>query len=95
MKHCVSKQSSRKCHVTLPCDFNPDGEQDIYCGNHACVQAFTLACEFMYTGAIEALEDAEVAVNVWMVGVSLAIHGLATYCHTRCACIYTLYILTP
>lgn len=49
------------------------------------MQAFTLACEFMYTGGIEELEDAEVAINVWMVGAALEIHGLTRYVHRRSA----------
>ena len=58
------------------------------------VQAFTLACEFMYTGSIEALEDAEVAVNVWMVGASLQIHGLPRYAHRRSALDLFMFIVS-
>ena len=47
--------------------------------SHFLLQAFTLACEFMYTGKILALEDAEAAMNVWMVGTALKIQGLAAY----------------
>jgi hypothetical protein len=47
------------------------------------VQAFTLACEYMYTGRIEALEDAEVAINVWMVASALVISSLPQYVHKR------------
>lgn len=43
------------------------------------MQAFTLVCEFMYTAEIEALEDAEVAINVWMVGSALFVRGLPDY----------------
>jgi hypothetical protein len=45
----------------------------------AGVQAFTLVCEFMYTGMIENLEDAEVAINVWMVGSALFVRDLSDY----------------
>lgn len=46
-------------------------------------QAFTLACEFMYTADIEDLEDAEVAINVWMVASALVIRDLPRYVHAR------------
>lgn len=47
------------------------------------MQAFTLACEFMYTAEIEELEDAEVAINVWMVASALVIRDLPRYVHAR------------
>lgn len=47
------------------------------------VQAFTLACEFMYTAEIEELEDAEVAINVWMVASALVIRDLPRYVHAK------------
>lgn len=43
------------------------------------VQAFWLACEFMYTGKILEIKDAEVAMNLWMIAGSLQIHGLPAY----------------
>jgi hypothetical protein len=49
----------------------------------AVMQAFTLACEYMYTGKIETLEDAEVAINVWMVASSLLIRDLPKYALRR------------
>lgn len=46
-------------------------------------QAFTLACEFMYTAEIEELEDAEVAINVWMVASALVIRDLPRYAYGK------------
>jgi hypothetical protein len=43
------------------------------------VQAFMLCCEFMYTGNVDVLEDAEVAINVWMVASALQIRGMPDY----------------
>eukprot|EP00892_Ulva_mutabilis_P005119 jgi/Ulvmu1/297/UM001_0301.1 len=46
-------------------------------------EAFTLACEFMYTAEIDELEDAEVAINVWMVASALSIRNLPAYAHGK------------
>jgi hypothetical protein len=47
------------------------------------MQAFTLTCEFMYTGQIDALEDAEVAINVWMVSAALCVRGVPDYVYSK------------
>jgi hypothetical protein len=63
------------------------GEQRLnaWASERCGLQAFTLACEFMYTGKIDSLEDAEVAANVWMVGTALMIHELPQYVYRKCA----------
>lgn len=43
------------------------------------MQAFKLSCEFMYTGAIELVEDAEVAINLWMMAGVLQIANQTAY----------------